>query len=133
MSYSLFHLQTSETDHKKHNLLWQTGSQSKQVPPTFKATNSCPPTTLPKTPKQSCCGAQAFPASHTATEQPARLFCRCLKANKLSIRHPCRTRVKAIPGEERQRERGKGKGTGIAGIHNVSVCLMHLRADPILS
>lgn len=98
------------TDHKKYNLLWQTGSQSKQVPPTFKATNSCPPTTLPKTSKQSCSWAQESPTSHTATEQPAGLFCRCLKANKLSTRHPCRTQVKAIPGEKRGRERGKGQG-----------------------
>lgn len=53
---ALFHFQMSRKDYKNYNLLWQTGSQSKQVPPTFKATNSCPPTTLPKTSKQSCSG-----------------------------------------------------------------------------
>lgn len=107
--YILSCFQTSETDHKKYNLLWQTGSQSKQVPPTFKATNSCPPTTLPKTSKQSCSWAQALPTSHTATEQPAGFSCRCLKANKLSTRHPCRIQVKAVPREKKVRETGKGQ------------------------
>lgn len=62
--YALF--QTSGKTRQNYNLFWQTGSQSKQVPPTFKATNSCPPTTLPKTSKQSGSWAQASPpATHS--------------------------------------------------------------------
>lgn len=123
---ALFHFQTSGKDHRNYNLLWQTGSQSKQVPPTFKATNSCPPTTLPKTSKQSCSGAQVFP-------NPAACWfaLQVLEGKQAWHRAHSKTQVKAIPREEEIRERRRGQG------HRDPQCspfaLMHLRVDAILS
>lgn len=110
-------------------------SQSKQVPPTFKATNSCPPTTPPKTSKQSSSRAQAFSTSHTAAKQPAGLLCRCLKANQLSTRqawlawHPARLRLKLHLERKRWEE---GKEDRDRGTHNTLRWLDAPSGRPIL-
>ena len=105
--YALF--QTLGKDRKNYNLLWQTGSQSKQVPPTFKATNSCPPTTLPKTSKQSGSWAQASPpATHSLAA--CRSALQVPKENGLRSRDPMRL---ALNRHQRGRGEGKGKRTEI--------------------
>lgn len=125
--YELFHFQTLGKDHKNYNLLWQTGSQSKQVPPTFKATNSCPPTTLPKTPRAALGPRHSRPA--TATEQPAGLLCRCLKAKELRTRDSGRLR-----NNYTQRERGgEGAEDRQRDPTRLFIYLIHLRVDPSLA
>lgn len=105
--YVLF--QTLRKDCKNSNLLWQTGSQSKQVPPTFKATNSCPPTTLPKTSKQSGSWAQASPPT-TRSLAVCRSALQVPKVNGLRSRDPVRL---ALNRHQRGRGEGKGKRTEI--------------------
>lgn len=77
--------------HKNYNLLKQTDSQSKQVPPTFKATNSCPPTTLPKTATQIHLWP-AIPTRHMGSEAVCR-FTKQISSTKCTGQ----TQAKIIP------------------------------------
>lgn len=107
-------------DDKNYNLPRQTGSQSKQVPPTFKATNSCPPP--PSCSIERSCWAQALPAA------ACRSALQVLKAGQLS------TGTSKIPVKPHaQGEPEKGKRTGQRDPQGSPSALMHLREDPILS
>ena len=118
--YALF--QTSGKTRQNYNLFWQTGSQSKQVPPTFKATNSCPPTTLPKTSKQSGSWAQASPpATHSLAA--CRSALQVLKVNQLPT-------AGTQWGTREEGVRGRGRGQRSTTLY---ICFVRLWADPTLS
>lgn len=77
----LFAFRYFKNHHQNYHLPWETSSQSKQVPPTSKATNGCRSTTLPETlSKHSLLQAQTFPNSHIGnTASPADWLCSSLQ------------------------------------------------------
>lgn len=74
-------------------------------------------------------GAQAFPASHT---QPSSLQVCSAGARSKQAQHqaPREPQVKATPREKEARGRGEGEQRHPT---TFSICLAHLRVDPILS